>query len=101
MTPENIDRVVRHVRERGMGYLPLHSAHYAKPFQKIMALIAEERGQPLTGTPGKWGKVRNEGRPELIHILEPKHPIAKVVRDFTIPKTETYWNPFNVPKPDV
>src|SRR4026208_2388861 len=25
---ESVDRVVRHVKERGMGYLPLHSSHY-------------------------------------------------------------------------
>ena len=48
-----------------------------------------------------WGKVRNEGKPELIHVLDPKHPIAKGVKDFTIPKTEAYLNPFNVPSPDV
>lgn len=101
VTEENVARVVRHVKERGMGYLPLHSAHYARPFQEIMKQIAEQRGKPLTDTPGKWGRVRNEGRPELIHILRPEHPIVKGLRDFVIPKTETYWNPFHVPEPDV
>ncbi len=101
VTEENVDRVVRHVHERGLGYLPLHSAHYARPFQRIMQRIAEQRGAPLEGTPGRWGRVRNEGRAELIHILKPEHPIARGVRDFTIPKTETYWNPFTVPAPDL
>lgn len=99
VSAENVDRIVTRVRE-GMGYLPLHSAHYAQPFQKILRLIADKQGQPLTGEPGSWGKVRNDGMPELIHILTPQHPIAHGVRDFTIPKTETYGNPFNVPAPD-
>ena len=101
ITDENVDRIVRHVEQRGMGYLPIHSSHYARAFQKIMQTIAERRGKPLEGTPGKWARVRNEAKPVLIHVLEPKHPIAKGVPDFTIPKTETYWNPFNVPAPDL
>ena len=84
-----------------MGYLPIHSSHYARAFQKIMASIAERRGAPLQGTPGSWSKVRNEGAAELIHVLAPKHPILKGVKDFSIPQTETYLNPFNVPSPDV
>ncbi len=101
LTDENADRIVRRVELDGMGYLPIHSSHYARAFQKIMARIAEQRGAPLQGTPGSWGKVRNEGREELIHILQPKHPIAKGLEDFTIPKTESYLNPFNVPAPDL
>jgi trehalose utilization protein len=101
VSDDNVERIVRHVEQHGLGYIPIHSSHYARAFQKIMATIAERRGQPLDGTPGKWGKVRNEGKPELIHILEPKHPIAKGVRDFTVPKTESYLNPFLAPAPDV
>ena len=101
VSDENVDRIVRRVEQDGMGYLPIHSSHYARAFQKIMATIAERRGAPLDGTPGRWGKVRNEGQAELIHVLEPKHLIAKGVKDFTIPKTESYLNPFNVPAPDV
>jgi trehalose utilization protein len=101
VSDQTVDRVLSHIRDRGMGYLPIHSAHYARPFQKILAEIAEKQGKPLEGTPGKWGKVKNEGRPELIHVLAPRHPIAKGVKDFIIPKTETYWNPFIAPAPDL
>ena len=103
VSAESIDRVLRHVRERGMGYLPIHSSHYAKPFQKILEEIAAKRGKPLDPAqkPGQWAKVKNEGKPELIHVLTPNHPIAKGVKDFTIPKTETYWGPLNAPEPDV
>ena len=101
VTDENVERIMKHVRDRGMGFLPLHSAHYAKPFQRIMKTIAFDRGKPLEGTPGKWGKVANSGASETIHIAAPGHPIAKGVKDFEIPKTEVYWNPFLVPTPDV
>lgn len=100
VTDENVDRVLSHIRTRGMGFMPIHSAHYSKPFQKVMMRIAEEKGVHLTDTPGKWAKVRNEGASELVQVVAPEHPIAKGVKDFTIPKTETYWNPFMVPPPD-
>jgi trehalose utilization protein len=99
VTPEHVDRVLKRVRE-GMGFIPIHSAHYALPFQKIMQQIAQEKGSPLQGTPGSWGNVTDAAKPELIHILDPKHPIVHGVKDFTIPKTEAYANPFNVPAPD-
>jgi len=101
VTDENVDRIVKRVEQDGMGYLPIHSSHYARAFQKIMATIAERRGWPLQGTPGSWGKVQNESKPELIHVLAPRHPIAKGVADFIIPKTESYLNPFNVPSADL
>jgi trehalose utilization protein len=101
VSDENVDRILRRIEQGGMGYLPIHSSHYALAFQKIMTLLAERRGAPLEGTPGKWGKVRNEGKAELIHVLEPKHPIAKGITDFTIPRTEAYLNPFNVPPSDL
>lgn len=101
VTDENVERVMKHIRERGMGFLPIHSAHYAKPFQRIMKTIAFDRGKPLEGTPGKWTKVANSGATETIHVAAPGHPIAKGVKDFEIPKTEVYWNPFIIPTPDV
>ena len=100
VTDENVDRVLRHIRALGMGFMPIHSSHYSKPFQKLMLRIAEEKGIHLNDTPGKWAKVRNGGDPEVIQIVAPEHPIARGIKEFTIPKTETYWNPFVVPPPD-
>src|SRR5437870_404386 len=68
LTDENVDRIIRRVEQDGMGYLPIHSSHYARAFQKIMATIAERRGSPLQRTPGSWGKVRNEGRAATIQV---------------------------------
>ena len=79
VTDENVERIMKNVRLRGMGFLPIHSAHYAKPFQRIMKTIAFERGLPLEGTPGKWDRVKNSGTAETIHIKMPDHPDRKSV----------------------
>ena len=102
VSDQNVERVVVHVTERGMGYLPLHSAHYARPFQMLMRQKAEALGVKLQDKPvGGWSGVRNEGKPQTIRVLAPKHPTAKGVKDFVIPKDEMYFNPFNVPPPDL
>ncbi len=95
-----VERIVRHVVERGMGFLPLHSAHYAKPFVELMKRQAAACGATLEGRVGKWGAVRNAGQPETIAAASPNHPIAKGVATFVIPRTEMYANPFTVPPPD-
>lgn len=95
--PEHVERVVRHVRERGMGFLPLHSSHYSLPFVRLMEAEAAEQGVSLDGRVGSWGKVRNDGAPELVRVLLREHPIAKGVTDFTIAGTEEYANPFVAP----
>lgn len=98
---ENVQRVVRHVIERGMGFLPLHSAHYCRPFQELMRIKASQAGMELHDTPGKWASVRNDGSAETIRVLRPDHPIAKGVTGFVIPGTEMYVNPFVAPPADV
>ena len=95
-----VERVVRHVVERGMGFLPLHSAHYSSPFVELMKRRAGQAGVKVEGRVGSWGRVRNQGAPETIQVLLPGHPIAKDVVEFVIPATEMYENPFRVPPPD-
>ncbi|MBI1353570.1 MAG: trehalose utilization protein ThuA [Acidobacteria bacterium] len=95
--PEVVDRVVRRVTADGMGFLPLHSAHYSLPFVRLMELEAAEQGVRLTGRVGSWGAVRNKGEPERVQILLPAHPIAKGLTAFTIEGTEEYANPFVAP----
>ena len=100
VSDESVQRVVSHIRERGMGFLPLHSAHYCRVFQELMRIKAAETGRALDEPVGEWGHVRDSGAAEAIHVLQPGHPIAKGVADFVIPKTELYANPFRVPPPD-
>ncbi len=84
-----VDRVVKHAKERGMGFVPLHSAHYSKPFQALM------------GTSCGLGGWREDDMPEYITIKAPDHPVAEGVSDFVIPKTEMYAEPFDIPEPDL
>lgn len=94
VTKEAIDRIVRHVKEKGMGYLPVHSSHFALPFKAVLNQIQE------TKDVGAWKDYINDGKPTEIVVLGPRHPIAKGVKGFTIPKTERYDEPFQVPGPE-
>lgn len=45
--------------------------------------------------------VRNDGKPSIVNVLQPSHPIMKgLPTQFNIPQTEMYDEPFHVPKPD-
>jgi trehalose utilization protein len=100
VSDEAVERVVRHVTERGMGFLALHSAHASRPFQELMRVKAVEANVPLDGRIGRWAAVRNEGKSEQIRVLMPGHPIARGIEPFPIPETEMYVNPLNAPPPD-
>ena len=44
---------------------------------------------------------RPDGKPSHFNLVKPDHPVAKgLPRNFTIPNTEMYNEPFNVPDPD-
>lgn len=86
--PDEIaDRVVRHVRA-GMGLLVLHSAHYSKPFTRLMGTTCNLR----------W---RNEGDEELVWTVNGSHPITEgVPHPIVIPAQEMYGEMFDIPAPD-
>jgi len=45
---------------------------------------------------------RADGQPSFVQTLLPHHPIARgIPKEFTIPKTEMYNEPFHVPAPDL
>jgi trehalose utilization protein len=89
-----IKRIVMHVTEKGMGYLPLHSSHFALPFKALLNEIA-----PVKDV-GAWRAYIDDGKPVQIVVTDPGHPIAKGVTGFTIAKTERYDEPFQVPGPE-
>lgn len=44
---------------------------------------------------------RADGKPSTIKVLKPDHPLVKdVPKEFTLPHTEMYDEPFHVPEPD-
>jgi trehalose utilization protein/mannose-6-phosphate isomerase-like protein (cupin superfamily) len=83
-----VEMIVRHIRERGMGFIGLHSAHYSK------ALKAALRAT------GSWSSYKNFGWEEKLWAVLPGHPIAKGVGDFTLLREEIYTEPYEVPEPE-
>ncbi len=84
----HVSEAVRQIKERGLGFIAIHSAHYSKIFKA------------LHGTPCGLGGVREDGKPEYLKCVAPFHPIAKGIGDFSIPQTEMYNEPFQVPPPE-
>ncbi len=71
----------------GMGAIFLHSAHFAKPFKRLM-------GTPCNLT---W---REAGERERLWLTARGHPIAEGLPDhFTLEHEEMYGEPFGVPEP--
>jgi trehalose utilization protein len=86
-----VETIVGKVKAGKAGFVALHSAHYSKPFKALM------------GTNCGFKKVdsnNNQGFLEHLRVVNPQHPIAKGIKDFEIPKTEIYGEPFEVPMPD-
>lgn len=72
----------------GMGFIALHSAHFSKPFRRLM------------GTSCNLGW-REDGDKERIWTIKPSHPIAAGInRYFELEHEETYSEPFDIPEPD-
>ena len=72
----------------GMGFVALHSAHFSKPFRRLM-------GTPCTV---RW---RAEGELERIWTTAPGHPITSGIPEhFELSLEEAYGEPFAVPEPD-
>jgi trehalose utilization protein len=85
---EFVARIVRRVKEEGMGFIAVHSSHFAKPNKKLM------------GTACSWGAYENDGCKCKVVIKDPSHPIVKGVKEFTLPEIERYSEPYQVPTPE-
>lgn len=85
---ERVKAVAERVHE-GMGLVILHSAHFAKPFIRLM------------GTSCKLGRWDESGERETLRTLLPDHPVAEGVgKEAVLGETEMYGEPFDVPEPD-
>jgi len=79
--------VQRRVLE-GMGFIALHSAHFCKPFMRLMG----------TNCSLAW---READERERLWVVERGHPIAAGLGPyFELPREETYGERFDVPQPD-
>ncbi|MEN6578936.1 MAG: ThuA domain-containing protein [Phycisphaerales bacterium] len=82
-----VDKIARRVKEDGMGFISLHSSHFAKPNKKLM------------GTACSWGAYLGDSTTLQVTVKDSKHPIAKGVKTFTIVHNERYSDPYAVPTP--
>ena len=82
------ERIHERVTEEGMGFVALHSAHFSKPFLRLM---------------GTSCRLRHAERGELqrIRTVDRSHPIAAgLAEGFEIERSEMYGEPFEIPEPD-
>ncbi len=85
--PDEIAQRVRQHVLRGMGFVPLHSAHPSKPLQMLL------------GSSGSlcW---RDDDFCR-VWTIAPSHPIAQGIPPyFELPEEEMYGEPFDIAKPD-
>jgi trehalose utilization protein len=81
-----VDRVVQRVWQ-GMGFIALHSSHFAKPFKRLMG----------TSCALSW---REAGERERLWTVNPAHPIARgLPAHFELENEEMYGEAFAVPEP--
>ncbi|GAC1691065.1 MAG: trehalose utilization protein ThuA [Gemmatimonadaceae bacterium] len=89
VTDASVERIVRRVKDGGMGFIAMHSAHFAKPYKALM------------GTNCGWtGGYRDDGSRVKVIVKASGHPIARGVKDFELPHTERYGEAFEVPEPE-
>ena len=88
VTDEHVKRIVDRVKNGGMGFIALHSAHYSKALKALLG----------TNCGWKGGYVEDGSKLELI-VKDKQHPIAEGLSDFSIPHTERYTEPFEIPEP--
>ena len=84
-----VDKIEKRVKEDGMGFIALHSSHFAKPNKRLM------------GTPCSFKAYVGDSTTVKITVADSKHPIAKGVDpDFTVVHHERYSDPYAVPEAD-
>ncbi|MBO5256495.1 MAG: ThuA domain-containing protein, partial [Clostridia bacterium] len=85
--PDAVAEKVQKFVLNGGGFIPLHSAHFCKPFIRLMGTTC---GLRVDG----FGK-------HVINCVRPGHPITKgVPEEFSLPTEERFIEFYDVPQPD-
>ena len=83
----NVDRVQQRVLD-GLGFIGLHSAHFSKPFRRLMGTSCNLR----------WREADDR---ERLWVVSPDHPIAEGLGEYVeIEREEMYGEFFDIPAPD-
>lgn len=95
-----VKRIVKRVKEDGMGFISLHSAHYAKPFKAVLLEIANPNDEEMRKRVGSWGAYKCDSAVKVM-VKDADHPICKgVEKCFDLGDTERYGEKFIVPEPE-
>jgi trehalose utilization protein len=87
VTDAAVDRVQARVLD-GMGFIGLHSAHYSRPFRRLMG----------TSCSLKWREADDR---ERLWVVDPSHPIAAGLDEcIELDREEMYGEFFDIPAPD-
>ena len=85
---ELVAKIEKRVKEEGMGFVSLHSSHFAKPNKKLM------------NDKCSWGAYKGDSEICKIVVKEPDHPIcAGLPKEFSFKHEERYSEPYAVPEP--
>jgi trehalose utilization protein len=100
---ELVEKIVHRVKDEGMGFIGLHSTHFAKANIALMSLNETSKEllakvQPK-GRVAAWGAYKGDSTTLTIMPKSADHPIAKGVSTFTIDHSERYSDPYAVPTP--
>lgn len=81
-----VDKIEKRVKEEGMGFIALHSAHFAKPNKRLM------------GTACTFAAYKGDNKDTVVKVALINHPIANgVAKEFTVANDERYSDPYAVP----
>ena len=84
---EVVDKIEKLVKEKGMGFIALHSSHFAKPNKRLMNDACS------------FSVYRGDSTTLKITVSDASHPITKgVSKEFTLDHSERYSDPYVVPK---
>lgn len=84
-----VDKIEKRVKEEGMGFIALHSSHFAKPNKRLM------------DTACSFSVYKKDSTILKVTVADSSHPIAKgVKKEFTIQHDERYSDPYIVPEAD-
>ena len=102
---ELADKIVKRVKEDGMGFIALHSAHFAKPNIKLMEQMPTDPALLKKVRPANrvaaWGAYVCDSIDLTVTVTDPSHPIAAGVSEFTVKHDERYSDPYAVPEAKV
>lgn len=88
VTDATAARVRAAVHQDGLGFIPLHSAHYSKAFKAVLDSTGDLKGG--------WREIPGFEREEIT-VCAPRHPIAHGIEDFVLAEEEMYGAPFSAP----